>query len=147
MLFKDRLKEKRTAVGLTQAGLAAATGLGKRTIQSYELGDRKPKNYETIEKIAAALGIAPQELLGTADSLIIGAYETGGAKAARDINSLVSEVTGLFAGGELDDDAIDGAMKAINEAYWIAKEKNKKYTPQKYRKKAPEEAEEGGADG
>jgi hypothetical protein len=25
-------------------------------------------------------------------------------------------------------------MKGIQEAYWIAKEKNKKYTPKKYRK-------------
>ena len=25
-------------------------------------------------------------------------------------------------------------MKALNDAYWIAKEKNKKYTPKKYRK-------------
>ena len=25
------------------------------------------------------------------------------------------------------DDALDGAMRALNEAYWIAKDKNKKY--------------------
>ena len=30
-------------------------------------------------------------------------------------------------------------MKAIQEAYWIAKEKNKKYTPKKYRKEQTEE--------
>jgi hypothetical protein len=27
-------------------------------------------------------------------------------------------------------------MKALNDAYWIAKEKNKKYTPKKHRKEA-----------
>ena len=32
-----------------------------------------------------------------------------------------------FAGGKLSDDALDGAMRALNEAYWIAKDKNKKY--------------------
>lgn len=33
----------------------------------------------------------------------------------------------LFAGGELDQDDMDEMMKAIQDAYWIAKEKNKKY--------------------
>lgn len=43
-------------------------------------------------------------------------------------------MTGMFAGGSLSEEAIEGAMKALNDAYWIAKEKNKKYTPKKYRK-------------
>ena len=46
----------------------------------------------------------------------------------------MAEVTGLFAGGELADEDLDEMMKGIQEAYWIAKEKNKKYTPKKYRK-------------
>ena len=45
-------------------------------------------------------------------------------------------MTGLFAGGELSEEAIEGAMKALNDAYWMAKEKNRKYTPKKYRKSA-----------
>ena len=61
------------------------------------------------------------------------AQEKGGASAARDIEELVSEVTGLFAGGQLSEDALEGAMRALNDAYWQAKEKNKKYTPKKYR--------------
>ena len=51
----------------------------------------------------------------------------------------MSEVTGMFAGGKLSEDALDGAMQALTRAYWIAKEKNKKYTPKKYRKEQPEE--------
>ena len=34
---------------------------------------------------------------------------------------------------------LDGAMQALTRAYWIAKEKNKKYTPKKYRKEQTEE--------
>ena len=41
------------------------------------------------------------------------AHEKGGAKAAKDIEELVSEVTGMFAGGELSEDAIEGAYKAL----------------------------------
>jgi hypothetical protein len=50
---------------------------------------------------------------------------------------MVSDVTAAFAGGRLDDEALDGAMQALTKAYWIAKEKNKKYTPKKYLKGTP----------
>ena len=39
-----------------------------------------------------------------------------------------------FSGGGLADEDLDEMMRGIQEAYWIAKEKNKKYTPKKYRK-------------
>ncbi len=49
------------------------------------------------------------------------------------MDALVNEVIGLFAGGEIDEEEKDGIMAALNEAYWIAKRKNQKYTPKKYR--------------
>lgn len=134
MVFKDKLKEKRLEAGLTQAELAAKAGTTARTIQNYELGKSKPSNMEIAQRIADILGTTTDYLLGGSGTYVVEAHERGGAKAARDIDELVSEVTGMFAGGRLSEDALDGAMKALNDAYWIAKEKNKKYTPKKYRK-------------
>lgn len=136
MVFKDRLKEKRLEAGLTQVELAGKAGVTTRTIQNYELGNRKPANMEVIQRIADALNTTTEYLLGSSGAYVVEAQERGGAKAARDIEELVSEVTGLFAGGELSEEAIEGAMKALNDAYWMAKEKNRKYTPKKYRKNA-----------
>ena len=136
MVFKDRLKEKRLEAGLTQVELAGKAGVTTRTIQNYELGHRKPANMEVIQRIADALNTTTEYLLGSSGAYVVEAQERGGAKAARDIEELVSEVTGLFAGGELSEEAIEGAMKALNDAYWMAKEKNRKYTPKKYRKSA-----------
>lgn len=138
MVFRDRLKEKRLAAGMTQAELAEKVGISARTIQNYEMGTRKPRNLEVIQKIAEALRTTPDYLLGSSGAYVVAAQEKGGAKAARDIEALVSEVTGLFAGGELSEESMDGAIKALNDAYWIAKEKNRKYTPRKYR---PDEQE------
>lgn len=139
MVFKDRLKEKRLESKLTQAELAGKAGVTTRTIQNYELGNRKPANMEVIQKIADALGTTIEYLLGSSGTYVVEAHEKGGAKAARDLDELVSEVTGMFAGGRLSEDALEGAMKALNDAYWIAKEKNKKYTPKKHRKEEPQE--------
>lgn len=123
----ENLKEKRAQSGLTQAELAMKAGVTARTIQNYELGTRKPGNMVIVQRIADALGTTTEQLLSSGETLVVAAHERGGARAAKDINELVSEVTGMFAGGKLSDDALDGAMRALNEAYWIAKDKNKKY--------------------
>ena len=127
MAFAENLKEKRAQSGLTQAELAMKAGVTARTIQNYELGTRKPGNMVIVQRIADALGTTTEQLLSSGETLVVAAHERGGAGAAKDINELVSEVTGMFAGGKLSDDALDGAMRALNEAYWIAKDKNKKY--------------------
>lgn len=125
MIFKERLKEKRGEANLTQAELAKIAGVSTRTIQNYELGSRKPYQIEVVQKIADALNTTTEYLLGSSGIIVAEAHEKGGAKAARDIDELVSEVTGMFAGGSLSEEALEGAMKALNDAYWIAKEKNK----------------------
>lgn len=127
MAFAENLKEKRAQSGLTQAELAMKAGVTARTIQNYELGTRKPGNMVIVQRIADTLGTTTEQLLSSGETLVVAAHERGGARAAKDINELVSEVTGMFAGGKLSDDALDGAMRALNEAYWIAKDKNKKY--------------------
>lgn len=137
MSFRERLKEKRTEAGLTQAQLAGLAGVTSRTIQNYELGSRRPVHIEVVQRIADALGTTPDFLLGSRGAYVAAAYQKGGAEAARDIDGLVSEVAGLFAGGRLSEEALEGAMKALNDAYWLAKEKNRKYTPKKYRKPEP----------
>ena len=126
MAFAENLKEKRAQSGLTQAELAMKAGVTARTIQNYELGTRKPGNMVIVQRIADALGTTTEHLLSSGETLVVEAHERGGARAAKDINELVSEVTGMFAGGKL------------NEAYWIAKDKNKKYGRKK--KKDAEEA-------
>lgn len=137
MGFKERLKEKRSEAKLTQTELAKKVGVSDRTIQNYELGTRRPQNMEVAQKLAEALNTSVDSLLGTSGTLVVQAQEKGGAKAARDIDVMVSDVTAAFAGGRLDDEALDGAMQALTKAYWIAKEKNKKYTPKKYLKDTP----------
>ena len=139
MVFKEKLKEKRIEAGLTQAELAKRAGTTARTIQNYELGKSKPSNMEVAQRIADVLSTTTEYLLGSSGTYVVEAHEKGGAKAARDLDQLVTEVTGMFAGGHLSEDALEGAMKALNDAYWIAKEKNKKYGRRKSKEEVPQE--------
>ena len=134
MEFKDRLKERRKLLGISQAELAKAVGVTGRTVQNYELGTRNPQSIEIAQKLAEALDTTVEYLLGSDGLLITDAYERGGSRSARDINALVTEISGLFAGGEIAEEEKDGIMAALNQAYWMAKENNKKYTPSKYKK-------------
>ncbi len=64
----------------------------------------------TIQKIADALNTTTEYLLGSSGTYVVEAHERR-RKAAKDIEELVSEVTGMFAGGELSEDAIEELIK------------------------------------
>lgn len=64
MTFGDRLKMYREEKGYTQEELAEMIGVAKSTITGYEKGNRKP-DVPKIKKLAKALGITGDELLGT----------------------------------------------------------------------------------
>ena len=133
MKFNERLKDYREKSGLTQVQLAELSGVSARMVQNYEAGIHKPR-YDVAEKLAKALHITAPELLGTSGMLIVAAENKGGAKAARDVKSLVDEVVGMFAGGELPKEDMEAYMSAISNAYFKSVEANKKFTPKKYRK-------------
>ncbi len=134
MSFNENLKKARIAAGLTQRELAEKAGLSERTVQYYELGQRRPRKIETVEQLAGILTVNISALLDAKSLLLIDADERGGARSAREVGELVSEVSALFAGGELDEGEKDAIMAALNRAYWDAKEDNKKYTPKKHKK-------------
>lgn len=133
MKFSERLKKFREEQGLTQVQLSELTGITTRQIQKYEGGQARPR-LDAAEKIAKALNISADELLGNADMLVAQAREKYGTRGAKQAQQLTEEVTGLFAGGDMAEEDMDIMMRAIQDAYWIAKENNKKYTPKKYRK-------------
>lgn len=132
MKFNERLKELREKSKLTQEQLAKISGVSSRMIQRYEYGTSRSR-LDAAEKLAKALNVTTGQLLGNGDMLVAQAAEKYGSRGAKQGQQLTEEVTGLFAGGEMAQEDMDVMMKAIQGAYWIAKEKNKKYTPKKYR--------------
>lgn len=133
MTFCDRLKKYRADKGFTQPELSKASGISVRMIQKYEAGIARPR-WEASEKLATALGIPVVDLLGQSGVLVAEAHEKGGAKASRDVSDLVSELVGVFAGGELPQAEREAYMAALTEAYFKSSAENKKYTPKKYKK-------------
>ncbi len=134
MKFCEKIKEARQKAGLKQDEFAKAIGVSLRTVSNYESGERYPKKRETYYKMAEVLKVDVNYLLTDDEAFLLDAEAKYGTKGARQAKALADEVSGLFAGGDLADEDLDEMMKGIQEAYWIAKEKNKKYAPKKYRK-------------
>ena len=92
---------------------------------------------ELLIKLAEILGVSPGELLSLQDQYLMEADEKGSSRDKRRIRQLVGEMHALFAGGELSDEDKDAAIRALNDAYWTAKEMNREtYTPKKYKGKS-----------
>jgi transcriptional regulator with XRE-family HTH domain len=68
--FGDRLREIRTARGVSQAELAKAAGLYQAAVCFYELGQRQMPRLDDVVRLAAALGVELRHLLMPAGSPI-----------------------------------------------------------------------------
>ncbi len=136
MRFGEKLRILRKEKGLTQAQLAKAAGLGLKTINNYEAGSTYPQNREVYTILSQILGCDTNYLHNEEDDFIADAQRDYGYRGKKSAEKLMTEVTGLFAGGEMAEEDMDELMLAIQEAYVDAKKRNKKYTPKKYLKKA-----------
>lgn len=134
MTFGEKVKSERTKLNITQADLAARIGVSRRIITSYENNQSFPRSRETYKKLAEIFGIDVNYLLTEDESFELDAREKYGSRGAKQAHDLIEQMGGLFAGGSLSDEDIDGVMRAMQDLYWKAKEENKKYTPKKYQK-------------
>ena len=132
MTFGERIRELRAGKGLTQPQLAKELNISLRTIKNYELGTSLPRIRQIYQRIADYFEVNIDYLLAEDEMFVLEASNKYGTRGKQQANALIAQVSGLFAGGEMDESDMDEMMKAIQGAYWIAKEKNRKYTPKKF---------------
>lgn len=135
MTFSDKIKRSREIAGLTQQELADQVGVSKRTIASYECTDAIARRSTTV-KLARALKVSVKYLTDETctdpladiekDEHVEEARRLYGANGARDIDSLLSANTALFAGGELSQDEKDAFFEAVTQAYFASKSEAKR---------------------
>lgn len=127
MNFSEKVRTLRREKGLSQTALSQKIGVTTRTIQSYEAGKSYPKRRELYQLLADALDTDVNYLMTENEAFITQAHMVYGEKGAAQAKDLVTEISGLFAGGQMADEDMDEMMRAIQEAYWIAKENNRKF--------------------
>ena len=105
------------------------------TIRNYEKGRTYPKDRQVYKTLADILGVDADYLHNENDDFVAQAQEKYGSRGKRQAKDLLTDIDGLFAGGDMADEDMDEFMRAVQESFWKAKEKNrKKYTRKDYRK-------------
>lgn len=132
MKFGEKIRTLRKERGITQTELAAELEITLRTVQNYETGGVHPKNREVYYKLARFFDVDANYFLTEDEEIVLEAYRRGGSSSAAEIGQLIDGICGLFSGGDLPQEDMDAAMRAISDAYFSVKEENKKYTPKKY---------------
>ena len=126
MTFGEKVRAARIAAGYSQREVAEMTGLSLRTIQNYESGGRLPKQRESYTLMSRALNVPIQTLLDDGAAFDRQSREEYAGGAASEARRLVDEVSVLYAGGDLCEEDMDAMMRAIQDAYWIAKERGRR---------------------
>ena len=65
-MFIERLKQLRTASGITQSALAQAFSVAQSTVGMWESGRREP-DFDTLQGLAHFFGVTSDYLLGHSD--------------------------------------------------------------------------------
>lgn len=136
MTFGEKVKKARNEHNLSQVELAEKVGKSRRTVIDWENDKALPRTRNVYEDLAQVLEVPVSYLLTDDAEFIVSAEEQFGYRGRKDAEELVSELTGLFAGGEMAEEDMDALMLAVQQAYVDAKRNNKKYTPKKYLKGA-----------
>lgn len=132
MNFSEKLKSARAAKGMTQKDLAKASGISERSIQSYELGVRSPRNEESYRKLAQALGLPADVLLDDNAAFVLQAGRQYGTRGRRQAEEVVRAFRIAAAGGELDDDDLDFIKEAMLQTYEDAKAYNRRFVNKRF---------------
>jgi transcriptional regulator with XRE-family HTH domain len=121
MTFGEKVVALRKSHNLSQSELAKRVGVSLRTVRGWEIENRYPKSQEVYLRLADVLECSLSYLMG--EESFTGTAAENALSDTQQARRLASELTGLFAGGELDPADVDEMMQAIQEAYWISRGK------------------------
>lgn len=133
MNFGEKIKMLRKQKGLSQAELGKLVHVNARSITAYETSGAYPRKMETYELLAKALDTDVNYLRTENEEMMSDIGEKYGTRGQRQMEALKSQVSALFAGGELNEEEQMAFLMDLNDIFLDAKKKAKKYTPKKYR--------------
>ncbi len=121
MSFAQKLRELRRARGLTQKEVAEAIGVSRRAYIDYEQAGRYPRGRDVYTRMADLLGCNVEYLMDDNAFFIDKTLDPNLSHARQEADSLVHQIAGMFAGGNLTEEDKDAVMYALTRAYWDCK--------------------------
>ena len=132
MTFGEKIRSLRKGKKVSQQELASMVGVSYRTIRSWEVEGRYPKQNILYQKLADALQCDVSYLMSENASFITEASEQFGNRGAKQAQQILEQAAAMFAGGSLSDEDKIAFMDDMQMLYLDSKRRAKKYTPKKY---------------
>ena len=132
MTFGEKIRSLRKGKKMSQKELASMVGVSYRTIRSWEVEGRYPKQNILYQKLADALQCDVSYLMSENASFITEASEQFGNRGAKQAQQILEQAAAMFAGGSLSDEDKIAFMDDMQMLYLDSKRRAKKYTPKKY---------------
>jgi hypothetical protein len=130
------LKKLREKKGITQQELVKISGVGQGTIGDIERGKIKKSRLETLEKIAKALKLDEEEREELFSVLVPKdisvkilknpLYKELDSRGRMQFKEIVEQSSLMFNDETISEEDKEKVLMAIQSAFFIAKEKNKK---------------------
>lgn len=142
MSLGERLKEARKNKKITQMEAASKLGVTNGALSGYERNYRDP-DTEMLKKLANLYGVSIEWLLGNdqevRNNFVNIKDELDIAKRMEQLRYDLQHAQGLaFDGEPLSEEAKESLLEAMEFGVRLAKKKNKKYIPKKYRQQDEE---------
>lgn len=139
--ISEKIKEARAFMNLSQSRLAEEVGVTTRSIQAYELGEKKPR-LRVLLPLARVLNVSSKYLSDDEctdpsaeiekDQHLEAAQQSFGVKGAQEVDSLMNACAAFMAGGDITEEQKRKYFEAIQDAYVISRSEAKaKFSPKK----------------
>lgn len=130
--FGEKLKALRIELNLTQKDLAIISGISHRTIFNYENGVSAPKKRDTYLALAQALDVGISALLDDEEEFILQAGKLYGKRGRQQAKETIADINRMFQEKNIPEEDRAAVRDAIIQAYWIAKEDNRKFVNKRF---------------
>ena len=121
MTFGEKVRSLRKEKKMSQQELASMVGVSYRTIRSWEVEGRFPKQNVLYQKLADALQCDVSYLMSENEAFITEASEQFGNRGARQAQQILEQAAAMFAGGSLTDEDKIAFMDEIQSLYLDSK--------------------------
>ena len=137
-MLGEKIKELRERENYSQKELGLKLGISPSTIGMYEQ-NRRSQGKDMLLKIAKVFNVSVDYLLSSDTYNTTSTKENHNYKDVNDIlktakEQLMNTEALLFNGEPASEEAIQSILDAMEMGMALAKEKNKKYAPNKYKK-------------
>ena len=127
MTFGDKIRELRKEKKMTQQKLGAMVGVSYRTIRSWEVEGRYPKQSSLYQKLADALQCRGSYLMNDNETVCLGNDESSEYSGAKQARKILEQAAALFASGTMNNEDKTTFMDEMTRLYLASKKIRRKW--------------------